>query len=729
MIAAPPSKPSASRERWLLFGLAALLCATGVFYGYAATRHAAVSDEAVFGRAALAILDGDWSLSHYRVMKPPIVYYLQAAARAVLGDSAFAGRLPGILATLGCLALVFRIGRRWFDAWTGLLAAALLAVSPFAFEYMPVGRTDAVMLFFVLLSVDFLGAGRLGWAGLAYGLAFCTKQQSAFSFPLVMALALLVEAERPAGDGSWPRRIRRVVWTFFKGTLPALAVLLLWSIGEKIPFAWLVNELQNKKYSEGAHLTWTYGRKLAHWLGGLGDFFAYWPLALFAAAAVALVLFSLPRRRAKTWYSRPASAILAIFVCLFVLAHGLRFFTLYLRFLVPLLPWVFLLTAWLPVAAARRWKTAVPAVALLAAAGLLVSGYGLYRDFEAWDRPWPEDDVPRAVRWITTAAPTGAILYTREFGPEVAYANWRTAVESRQLHGQLEKLGEVAAERVGREQFLLLSAADDAAWRDQLQSTLAPLFELQPVAAAGLATARLYRLAMRPGTGVQGEEIAYLDYRELKREPFTCEVLGRLLRQALAGGAADDFRVGFEWQVCEATAQPVILAWQATDFPVGRMRALRAAFYYDTPRVDWAALALPRRWRVDGAREARAEFVISGAELAGYAGRKNKNLDELKMTFEPEGVRITARAKFGPWRIPVSIRGSLALSGNRVLYEPDQARIASVGMPSFLLAYASRLMNPVLEIDLFAWGLRPAGLRLLAAPANALVLVTQGIPE
>src|SRR5579862_4737649 len=102
------------------------------------------------------------------------------------------GRLLTVLFGVGCVYLTYHIGRRAFDAPTGFVAAAVLALAPGAVYYAGVIRTDVPMTFMVLVA---FGAGlhilRGGTpfdylaAGILAGLAIVTKYPA---FPVVISL-------------------------------------------------------------------------------------------------------------------------------------------------------------------------------------------------------------------------------------------------------------------------------------------------------------------------------------------------------------------------------------------------------------------------------------------------------------------------------------------------------------------------------------------------------------
>src|SRR5262249_39155930 len=74
---------------------------------------------------------GNWVVPTFnyklRVDKPALLYWLQIGAYALFGVNEFAARFPSALAALATVLLTYELGRRLFDAATGLLAGVVLA--------------------------------------------------------------------------------------------------------------------------------------------------------------------------------------------------------------------------------------------------------------------------------------------------------------------------------------------------------------------------------------------------------------------------------------------------------------------------------------------------------------------------------------------------------------------------------------------------------------------------
>ena len=159
--APPPSQPSSSgtiissvrssRHLQVLVGLtiAGLLLR---FYNLGA--NSLWLDEAstlMFARQSLA---GIWESTAGGEFNPPLFYWLEHAM-LLLGESEFVLRfLPALLGVL-TIPVVYFVGKEFKDQNVGLIAAALLAFSPFHIYYSQEARAYAPMLFFFSLALLF----------------------------------------------------------------------------------------------------------------------------------------------------------------------------------------------------------------------------------------------------------------------------------------------------------------------------------------------------------------------------------------------------------------------------------------------------------------------------------------------------------------------------------------------------------------------------------------------
>jgi len=121
------------------------------------------SDEAFYAESAREMVEtGDWLTPHfnytYRFEKPVFYYWLAALSFLIGGVSETAARLPSAFAGVGLALLSYAIGRRWYDAATGLLAGIVTATS---FGYVAMARQalpDLTLAFFVTATTAALAA-------------------------------------------------------------------------------------------------------------------------------------------------------------------------------------------------------------------------------------------------------------------------------------------------------------------------------------------------------------------------------------------------------------------------------------------------------------------------------------------------------------------------------------------------------------------------------------------
>ncbi|GLR46635.1 ArnT family glycosyltransferase [Sphingomonas astaxanthinifaciens] len=142
---------------------------------------------------------------------------------AMFGENRITVGLVPLLAALGNLLLVARLGNRLFGAPAGWLAAMLFASTPVVLAQALDPTIDNIELFFILAGAALLSEAecraalwRFGGAGLAFGLAFQARETSIAALPAV-GLFLLLRA-RPF----WPAAL-----AFAAGFLAPLAVELL----------------------------------------------------------------------------------------------------------------------------------------------------------------------------------------------------------------------------------------------------------------------------------------------------------------------------------------------------------------------------------------------------------------------------------------------------------------------------------------------------------------------
>ena len=322
-----------------------------------------LEDEALYAYWGLQIATGaDPMLDEEPVDKPPLFPYTLALSYLLFsappdpspgpgtaptraGHDAWQptespARLPSLLASLAGIALLFALGRALYkDDRVGLLAALLLALSPFDILFASTAFTDPLMTAFVLGALLAAAGRRLAIAGLLAGLAAATKQQGLLFLPLVAILGLYATVDRPR----WSNR----TWTSWLGFglgFVAVAAGVLW---------WDSARLQEPGFWEQGLVS--YGglgpaqpqgliQRAVAWLQLVGSF---WPSAWFNTLLLCAIPLWLIGSLFVRRIPRPGrfDLLLSIFVAGYLLLHWLVRFQIWDRYLLPMVPLVALLAA------------------------------------------------------------------------------------------------------------------------------------------------------------------------------------------------------------------------------------------------------------------------------------------------------------------------------------------------------------------------------------------------
>lgn len=163
-------------------------------------------DEAIYAFWARAAWSDPWYLSTWPD-KPPLFLWAQALALRLFGETAPGARVVSLLASTLTIPLVAAGARRLWPAQpggAGVLAAALMALSPFAISFASTGYTDSMLVLWGVLALVLVLHGRPLAAGLALGAAIMTKQQGLLFLPLIGGVQWLSRQE-PSPGRVWAR--------------------------------------------------------------------------------------------------------------------------------------------------------------------------------------------------------------------------------------------------------------------------------------------------------------------------------------------------------------------------------------------------------------------------------------------------------------------------------------------------------------------------------------------
>ncbi|POX54834.1 glycosyltransferase family 39 protein, partial [Streptomyces sp. Ru72] len=188
--------------RWVRPAFLGLLLATGLLYLYDLSASGYANS---FYSAAVQAGSKSWKAFFFgsldagnaiTVDKPPASLWPMALSVRIFGLNSWAILVPEVVMGVLTVAVVYAAVRRRFSPAAGLIAGAVLALTPVAALMFRFNNPDALLALLMSLTVYFvirgLEDGRtkwLVWAGVAVGFAFLTKTLQAFL--ILPALALV----------------------------------------------------------------------------------------------------------------------------------------------------------------------------------------------------------------------------------------------------------------------------------------------------------------------------------------------------------------------------------------------------------------------------------------------------------------------------------------------------------------------------------------------------------
>ena len=220
--------------RWARPSLLALLGATAVLYlwglgasGWANSFYSAAVQAGTKSWKAFFFGSSD-AANFITVDKPPAALWVMELSARVFGLNAWSILVPQALEGVAAVGLLCAAVRRWFGAAAGLVAGAVLAVTPVAALMFRFNNPDALLVLLLTgaayAMVRALGEGRTRWlvlAGCLIGAGFLAKMLQTVLVVPGFALAYLI-----AG----PVALRRRIVQLLAGA-GAMVVSAMWWVG------------------------------------------------------------------------------------------------------------------------------------------------------------------------------------------------------------------------------------------------------------------------------------------------------------------------------------------------------------------------------------------------------------------------------------------------------------------------------------------------------------------
>ena len=343
-----------------------------------------------------------------------------------LDSSYLVGRVLSALFDVGTVYLIYKLSRALYDETTGLLAALLVAITVLHIQLSHFYAVDTLLTFFVVLTVSF--AVRMGQGvkrplsvplGIAWGLALATKvSAAALAAPVLVACVLRALRETTVDrEGGEPLGGRRLSWTgpllglVQIGTVAVLTFVLLepYAVIDVITFVqdvlsegYMARGLADIPYTRQYIGTMPYLyplKQMVVWSMGLPLGLVGWLGCLGALVATVLITF-------RVKWARAAGVTVALSWVVIYFALVGSFHAKFVRYMLPIIPFLCLWAAWGLVALARQagaastWRRGLGPVALVAILGgsalYTMSFMHIYRV----EHPWL-----RASAWICANVP------------------------------------------------------------------------------------------------------------------------------------------------------------------------------------------------------------------------------------------------------------------------------------------------------------------------------------
>ena len=201
----PTNPVSAGDQRWARPALVVLLVATGALYlwglgasGWANSFYSAAVQAGTKSWKAFFFGSSD-AANFITIDKPPAALWVMELTARLFGVNAWSILVPQALEGVAAVGLLYAGVRRWFGAGAGLLAGAVMALTPVAALMFRFNNPDALLVLALTAAayamVRALEAGKTRWlvaAATLVGFGFVTKMLQALLVVPAFALVYLV---------------------------------------------------------------------------------------------------------------------------------------------------------------------------------------------------------------------------------------------------------------------------------------------------------------------------------------------------------------------------------------------------------------------------------------------------------------------------------------------------------------------------------------------------------
>ncbi len=348
--------------RWL--NVLLLLIGAGLRLQYLADAEPLHPDEALFATLGRRMVQQqDWLLNGATTDKPPLTYLLVGLSLTGVGQSEFAARLPAVFASLIGAAAFFALTRRFSKRRpTAHLGLLIYLLSPIEIAFAPTIFQDTLMLACVLLSAVFATHQKWSWTGALMGLAWVMKPTALWVLPLVIGIGIFsspswsLENAPPISLATILHRTKFFVF----GALLTLVPILAWDVARpQQSFVTLGGYNNNPgRFVRPDEVE----SRAGAWLRLLADAFGGSIIGgMIFLMVVGWLVFTAKKQHPTRWISW----IIALFVVWYLGLYWLVAFSVRMRYVLPIIPFILLLVALAIAELASRWRIGFSAIAIV----------------------------------------------------------------------------------------------------------------------------------------------------------------------------------------------------------------------------------------------------------------------------------------------------------------------------------------------------------------------------
>ncbi len=420
-------------------------------------------DEALYATFARHISQtGDLLMSGVELDKPPLLFLAMSGSFTLFGVSEFSARLPDVAASLLTLAIVYTLTKRLYgDRRVALIAALLLAVSPYDRGFAATAFTDPLLTVFVLAGCWAAASGRWRISGLLLAGAFAVKPSALQWLPLPLALGVtqLNTLQHAVRNGL------KLVLGFVAGAIP----LVIWSAARATwPDYWTLNWYNNNpgRLIRAEELM----PRLTQW-GGWLQTIAPFPVIGWLSAPLHWRLDSRPSRVVVI------DLILTAYTLISLAELWLVAFNVYDRYLHTLVPLLLILLARVIVTVggrlpiATKWRGGRGVRFLFA---LIILTLALFPAINAGGDPSTFAGVDR-VAMVIDSLPSGTIVYDHWLGWELGFYLGSQPLVQVIWEPTVDALIAAIRQQPG---YLIVPRRDSASWRYLMEAAGIKLTEI-----------------------------------------------------------------------------------------------------------------------------------------------------------------------------------------------------------------------------------------------------------